>query len=126
MKEQIFTQIGKLFQKVPTSSMSKEVIIGLVVFGVLLIFGSLLCKYIRRKTKNKVAKKMLREFPTGMMMFGIVALVLVWMRLETVLFLSMRLWWVFYWVFYAIWILLKIRKLIIIKRRIVRAQRRHK
>ena len=112
--------ITKLLQKVPTSSMSNELILTIIIVATLMIVLSLGLKYLRRKTKNKILKKYIREFPGGLMIFGILALFLLWVRVKSIPILSMRLWWVFYHFAFVVWVLFKGRKLLALKKRLAR------
>lgn len=118
--EIIQDKLFKLFQMVPGSSLTKETLIALVAFGAGLLALAVILKIIRRKTKNKVWKKYLREFPRGLTTFGLVALFLVWVRLENVPFFAMRLWWLVFWLSFAIWAFFKIRKILDLKKRLER------
>ena len=119
--EMIKFHLFRLFQKVPGSSLSNEIIIGLVAFGIILLLASFLLKIWRKNTKNKTCKKYIREYPRGLFWFGLVSLVLVWFRLESVPVFSMRLWWLVYWISFAIWAYSKIKKTIKLKKRLTRS-----
>lgn len=114
----------KLFQRVPTSSMPKEMILALLSFGVLLILLYILTKFIKRKTKNKLIKKTIRELPTGLLIFGIIDLLLILFRLENVPRFSMRIWWLVYWIAFIVWVALKLKKILEIKRKFDRATKK--
>jgi Na+/H+ antiporter NhaD/arsenite permease-like protein len=96
---------------------------GLLVLGLLLFLGYFVLKAIRRKTKNKTLKKIVREFPTGLLWFGLIAMFLVWMRYESVPWLSMRFLWVLWAGGILVWLFFKIRKSIKVVKRIARAKK---
>lgn len=119
--EKIKYFLSLLFQKTHSVNFSKTEIIILLLIGVLLILTSFVIKIWRKKTKNKINKKYLRELPRGIFWFGITDLFLVWFRVESVPFLSMRLWWLILVVTFLVWAFLKTRKLLGIKKRLKRA-----
>lgn len=62
-----------------------------------LIAGSFVLKAWRKKTKNPVTRKLSASWPTACMWFGITGLVMVVARVESISYVSMRMWW-------AVWV----------------------
>jgi Ca2+/Na+ antiporter len=92
----------------------------------ILFAAFLIAPKIRRSTNNKALKKVLARSRMGLLGFSITLFLYLWMRLEAVPMLSMRLW---YWLILLgllIWLIWKITLYRKIRHRIVRAEERRK
>ena len=67
----------------------------LIVCGAL-VLGSFWVKHWRKSLENPVTKKLSRSWSRSAFWFGLTGLFLVLARLETISYVSMRLWW-FFW-----------------------------
>ena len=109
---------------VPTSSLDKITFIFLIIIGFSLITASFIIKFLKKRINNKIIKKSLRELQGGGLIFGIICLLLTLIRIEKVPFFSMKIWWIVFWISFLAWIIFKIHKIILIKKRIQRAQKK--
>ncbi|MDD4628349.1 MAG: hypothetical protein PHE68_03060 [Candidatus Peribacteraceae bacterium] len=66
----------------------------LLVACALLILLSFTMSFWRRNMRNPVTKRLSRTWPSAAFWFGLIGLVLVVSRVESIGFLAMRLWWV--------------------------------
>lgn len=76
----------------------------MLIFAGILAVISILIRAYRQKTNDKILKKMVKSYPGKFMWFAVIAAFLVWIRLENIVLLSMRFWWVIYFglFFYSI------------------------
>lgn len=70
-------------------------IVMLVFAGILVVIASLIKAY-RKKTGDKILRKMLKSYPTKLIWFGAVAVLLTLVRLENISLFSMRFLWIVY------------------------------
>jgi len=66
----------------------------LLVVCVLLIIFSFAMRFWRRSMRNPVTKRLSRTWSPAAFWFGLIGLVLVVSRVESIGFLAMRLWWI--------------------------------
>ncbi len=69
------------------SKITLGVALGLIIIGVV-------WEFYRRKMKDKIARKILRQYPAKLMRYGIIAGFLLVFREYGLPYLSMRIWWV--------------------------------
>ncbi len=65
----------------------------LIIACGLLVVASFVIKYWRKRQQNPVTRKLSRSWSVSAFWFGIIGLILVLARLETISYVSMRLWW---------------------------------
>lgn len=63
---------------------------------VMITLGVILSLFRKFVIKNPDTRKLMRSFPKTFIWFGVIALFLIWMRVENVPYLSLRLWWAVY------------------------------
>jgi len=80
----------------------------LIVCG-LLVFSSFAIKRWRRKLQNPITKKLSKSWSKAAFWFGAIGLFLVLARLETISYVSMRLWWFFWGIALVAYLLLQLR-----------------
>lgn len=85
--------------------------VGLILIGA---FGKKFITKARHKALNKILKKSSGLFKA----FGIAALLLYWVRMEGIAFLSMKFWWVVYGILFVWFIVAKGRYFVKLQRRI--------
>jgi len=81
----------------------------LLVVCVLLVVVSFAIKYWRKKQSNAVTRKLTRSWPSVTLWFGLVGLFLVICRVESISYLSMRVWWVVWGVVLVVYILFQLK-----------------
>ena len=99
-------------------------IAALFVLAGLLLLAFFAIPVIRRNTENKALKKTMARSRTGALSFSLGIFFLVWMRLEEVSILSMRLWIVLTLAGLIVWIVWKVVFYSTTKRRIAHAEAR--
>jgi len=107
----------------PVSEIKIVLVLGLVALLFLLFF---ITPVIRKKTQNKALKKVLGKSRGGLMGFALGMILLLWLRLETVPFLSMRLWFDILALSFIFWVVWKIVLYAKIKKRINSAEARRR
>lgn len=105
----------------PQSSIKVGIILGFGVFLLLLFF---ITPIIRRKISNKALRKTLAKTRGGFLGFGLSFLLLVWLRMESVPFLSMRLWTYVTGILFLAWLTWKISHYYSTQKRITQAEAR--
>ena len=72
----------------------------LVIAFVLIIAGFALSVYRNKYSKDKILKKILRPYPTKLITYGVIVLILLLIRETGIPYLSMRFWWLVILVFF--------------------------
>jgi hypothetical protein len=104
-----------------------EVKIGLVLLLVVILFALFFVfPVIKKRTSNKALKKIVAKSRGGLMGYALGMIVLLWLRFETVPFLSMRLWFYLLLLSFVGWVVWKINAYLKIKKRIESAEARRK
>jgi len=87
----------------------------------LLIF--LISPKITKISNSKILKKTIKNSKTGMLFWSVITFFLIWMRLESVPFFSMRIWvWLVLFGF-LIWLIFKVNFFLKTKKRILRMEK---
>ena len=68
----------------------------MLVFAGILFVSATMIKAYRSKTEDKILKKMLKTYPTKLVWFAVVAVLLTMARLENISLFSMRFLWIVY------------------------------
>jgi len=85
-----------------------KVVLLLLVCGVLVV-GSFALKRWRKNKKNAVTKKLSRSWPSAAFWFGLIGLFLVVSRVEGISYVSMRVWWLVWFVTMGIYVGIQIK-----------------
>lgn len=80
-----------------------------LVLSLGLILASILLSRWRKKTSNVVTKKLSKTWPTAAFAFGFVGFILVLSRAENIQYISMRFWWVVWFVLGLLFVYLQYR-----------------
>jgi uncharacterized membrane protein len=84
--------LNKLFQVTPSTYFPYLYwVLGIVLF---VFLSSFLVYHLRKRTENKVLRKILRPYPKYLRIFSGVGVIFIWARLSGVAFLGMRFLWI--------------------------------
>lgn len=89
-----FLTLNYYFNPNPGSSFKYGVV--LLVFTGILFLIAFLIKAYRKRTEDKILKKMFKPYPSKLIWFALVGSLMVLLRWEAVTLLSMRFWWIVY------------------------------
>lgn len=88
-------------------SSPKVLLLLAVCFG--MVIASFALKAWRRRTKNPVTRKLSASWPGASMWFGITGLVMTVARVESVSYVSMRVWWAVWFAILALFVFAQYR-----------------
>jgi hypothetical protein len=77
---------------------------------VALIIAGLVTKSLFSKSADKQFKKLSASWPRAMLWFGVIGLIMLIARTESVSYVSMRLWWVFWLLFGLLYIVFQVKQ----------------
>lgn len=80
----------------------------LLAFCALLVLGSYWIKRWRKK-QDPIAKKLSKNWPSISFWLGLIGLFLIVARVETISYVSMRLWWVIWCVYLIFYVVMQVR-----------------
>ena len=87
---------------------SQKAILLIIVCG-LLVVASFAIKYWRKRQQNAVTRKLSRSWSVSTFWFGIIGLILILARLESISYVSMRLWWGVWAISFIFYIYIQVR-----------------
>ena len=76
------------------ASLTSPKALTLIILCALMVLASFGIKYWRSRLKNPVTKKLSRSWARASFWFGVIGIILAYSRIESISYVSMRLWWV--------------------------------
>jgi len=75
------------------ASLTSPKALTLIILCVLMVLASFGIKFWRSRLRNHVTKKLSRSWASALFWFGLIGLILAYSRIESISYVSMRLWW---------------------------------